>query len=184
VTRTAPPLTIEAGPFTLRPWVGADAAFVFDACQDADIQRWTTVPTPYRAGDAAAFVRRHARPQPEASGAWFALTRTESGELLGSMSFNRFDRSQRNGEIGYWLVPDGRGQGAASTCVDALSRWGFAALGLDEVRLLIARGNLASQRVAARAGFTPNGLLPGGCRDGDVPDDGLVFVRRASSTPL
>src|SRR5206468_4132414 len=82
---------IEGGIVTLRPWERADAVFVFEACQDADIQRWTRVPRPYTALDAATFIDRHARAQPEDDGAFFAITRTDNGELLGAISLHRID---------------------------------------------------------------------------------------------
>lgn len=170
---------IEAGAFTLRPWQGDDTTFVFEACQDSDVARWTSVPQPYQPGHAADFVRVHARPQPESSGAWFAMTRTDTGELLGSISFNAFDRELGTGDIGYWLAADARGGGVASTCLDGLAGWGFSYLGLTEVRALIARGNVRSQRVAERAGFRADGVLADHCRDGERPDDAIVFLRRA-----
>ncbi len=173
---------IGAGQFTLRPWQAADAAFVFDACQDAEIQRWTTVPRPFTAGDAATFVRAHARDQPEEAGAWFAVSSTDTGELFGSMSFNTIDRRGAYGEIGYWLAPEGRGRGAATACLVALTGWGFASLGLTEVRLQVAAGNVASLRVAEVAGFSQVGAVAAGCQDGDRPADALVFVRRAAGS--
>ena len=137
------------------------------------------MPSPYRAADAAAFVERHAGPQPEASSAWFAIIRTDTGELLGSMSFNPFDWATGTADIGYWLAWEARGAGVASTCLDGLARWGFGQLGLAEVRALVAQGNVRSQRVAERAGFLAEAILPGRCRDGDRPDDAVAYVRRA-----
>ena len=54
----------------LRPWRPDDADAVHRACQDPDIQRWTTVPRPYLREHADAFVaqvrrRRPGRPAPE-----------------------------------------------------------------------------------------------------------------------
>ena len=49
---------IEVGAYTLRAWQGDDTAFVFEACQDPDVARWTTVPRRTGPGDAAAFVQR------------------------------------------------------------------------------------------------------------------------------
>jgi RimJ/RimL family protein N-acetyltransferase len=160
---------IEIGAYTLRPWRPDDTSFVFHCCQDADIQRWTTVPTPYRPGDAAAFVVAHAKPQPEATSAWFAIARTDTGELLGSISFNWFDRRRATGEIGYWLGPDARGQGVMSTVLAGLARWSAAALGLTSVLLRIAAGNVSSRAVAARAGFV-EALRP------DEADDLLHYL--------
>jgi RimJ/RimL family protein N-acetyltransferase len=165
---------IEHGGLTLRPWTPDDTSWVFHACQDAGIQRWTRVPSPYTAGDAAVFVRGHARPQPEPDAAFFAIARTENDELLGSISFNHIAQSQ--GEIGYWVVAESRGQGVAPTALAALAGWGFTALSLEGVWLRAARGNRPSQRVAEKVGFNFDHVEADACRDGDAPDDAFVFV--------
>ena len=166
---------IEIEAYTLREWQAADTAFVYHSCQDPDIQRWTTVPLPYRPGDAAAFVIAHGRPQPESSSAWFAITRTDSGELLGSISINWFDKRRATGEIGYWMSPHARGQGVLGTVLPGLARWAAYHLGLTSVTLRIAAGNAASRRVAARAGFVEAAIDPRGCKDGDSFDDAVLY---------
>ena len=172
---------IENGIVTLRPWERADAVFVFETCQDPDIQRWTRVPRPYTALDAATFIDRHARSQPEDDGAFFAITRTDNGELLGAISLHRIDWAFRQAEIGYWIGPDARREGVASAAVHALTAWGFASLGLVEVHLITARENTASQGVARRAGYVFSHVLPDECRDGDELVDGLAFARRVDA---
>ena len=154
---------IEAGAYTLRPWHGDDTAFVFDACQDPDVPRWTTVPSPYRGADAALFVDAHACRQPEASSAWFAMTITDTGELLGSISFNVFDQVAGAGDIGYWLAWEARGAGVATTCLDGLVCWGFGQLGLT-------RCGRSSPRATSDRSASPSG--PGSRRSdhaGPVP---------------
>jgi RimJ/RimL family protein N-acetyltransferase len=161
---------IPGGEITLRPWEPADTSFVFDSCQDQDVQRWTRVPKPYTALDAATFVERHARPQPEEHGAFFAITKTDTGEVLGSMSFNHIDWAFAAAEAGYWVARDARGQGVATSALLSLVEWGRRELRLVEVRLEVLHGNVASQRVAARAGFTTD--------DHGNGDELLAFVRR------
>jgi RimJ/RimL family protein N-acetyltransferase len=172
---------IAGGEVTLRPWDRADTVFVYDCCQDIDIQRWTKVPRPYSALDAASFIDRHARAQPEDDAAFFAITRTDTGELLGSISYNRIDWAFRWAEVGYWIAPDARRQGVAAAAVEAIVAWGSRDLGLVEVRLLAARGNAASQGVALKAGFAFTQVLAAACQDGDQPDDGFLFVRPLAS---
>jgi RimJ/RimL family protein N-acetyltransferase len=174
---------IEIGAYTLRPWQPADTSFVFHCCQDPDIQRWTTVPVPYRPGDAASFVVAHATPQPEDASAWFAVVRTDTGELLGSISLNWFDRRSRTGEMGYWLGPDARGQGVMSTVLAGLARWAVAALDLASVMLRIAAGNSASRRVAARAGFVERVVERGASKDGQGVDDSVIYAWEPGAAP-
>ena len=143
---------ISAGHITLRPWERSDIAFVYDSWQDPEMQRWTNV-HPYTALDAAAFIERHARPQPEEDGAFFAIIRTDTGEALGSISFDHIDPDLGVADVGYWVTLEARGEGVATKALESLVEWGRGELGLIEVRLHIALKNHVSQRVAERAGF-------------------------------
>jgi RimJ/RimL family protein N-acetyltransferase len=146
---------IAAGIVTLRPWQPSDASFVYFACQDDDVRRCARLPLPFRAGHVAAFVSCHARPQPEESGAFFAITRTDSGELLGSISLSTIDRAGGRAMAAYWLAGEARGEGMATAALGALVSWAFAELGLAEVRLAVDIDNDAGVGVARRAGFVP-----------------------------
>jgi RimJ/RimL family protein N-acetyltransferase len=61
--------------------------------------------------------------------------------------------------VGYWLRPEARGRGAATIAVRLAAGWAFATLGIQRISLTTAPENLASQQVAARAGFRAEGLL-------------------------
>jgi ribosomal-protein-alanine N-acetyltransferase len=87
---------------------------------------------------------------------WYAINITALGErraLVGAVGY--FGPPVAGSvEIGYSLVPEARGQGFATECVQALVD---RALGFPEVRRVIAhtRGdtNLASRKVLHRCGF-------------------------------
>ena len=162
---------IAGGAVTLRPWERADVSFVFDCCQDADIQRWTRVPVPYTARHATSFVSAHARAQPEEGGAYFAIVRTDNGALLGSIGLNELDLISRSAEVGYWVAPDARGEGVAGMALDAIVGWAERELGLLEIRLVVDFDNLASRRVAERADFQ---------LDGGDPTGEVTYIRRAA----
>jgi RimJ/RimL family protein N-acetyltransferase len=59
-------------------------------------------------------------------------------------------------EIGYWMGPADRRHGYVTEAVRAVAEYAFG-LGLYRLELLAATGNVASQRVAERAGFTREG---------------------------
>jgi RimJ/RimL family protein N-acetyltransferase len=63
------------------------------------------------------------------------------------------------GEIAYVVAPAARGRGIASAAVQALSGWAFARLRLARLQLSIRPDNLASRRVAEKAGYMYEGLL-------------------------
>jgi hypothetical protein len=49
-----PPLSDDT--VALRPWTADDVPAIAAICQDAEIPRWTIVPTPYSDEDARGFV--------------------------------------------------------------------------------------------------------------------------------
>jgi len=54
------------------------------------------------------------------------------------------------------LLPQGRHRGAAPAAALALSEWAFS-VGVERVLLLTITGNTASETVASRAEFVPDG---------------------------
>ena len=154
------PVEIAAGRLQLRPWQLADAHGVYTACQDTDIQRWTTVPSPYTEGDAEAFVGQVA-PKAWAAdlGAHFGVFDATTGELLASVGLVELVLAEAQAEIGYWTAPWARGRGVATDATLAVARWAFSALGVKRLDWLAVVGNTASRRVAERAGFTVEGTL-------------------------
>jgi RimJ/RimL family protein N-acetyltransferase len=170
-------VVIPGGWLTLRPWRGDDISFVFDACQDAEIRRWTTVPSPYRARHAVDFLRLGDEARRTGTGEWLAIEATDTSELLGSIAIRGL--LDGHAEVGYWVAPECRHRGVASGAVEALVAWAFETLDLDEVILHVARGNEASVSVARRCGFEPIGMKPDALEvDGEVRD-AMVFRRRA-----
>ena len=164
-------MEVRSERLVLRAWRLEDAPAVAAACQDADIARWLAlVPEPYTEEDARFYIRDCLRGAGE-DRAPFAITDSETGEVIGSieMRINRL----RTGHVGYWLAPEARGRGLTSEALLALSRWGFQELGLGRVELVTDPDNIASQRVAEKAGFTREATLrsilvtrDGGRRDG------------------
>ncbi|MEO3746365.1 GNAT family N-acetyltransferase [Plantactinospora sp. B5E13] len=175
MTRNAPTgsVTITEDGLVLRPWRPEDAEAVYRACQDPDIQRWTTIPAPYRMEHAEGFVGTIA-PQAWAtgSGAPFAVCDAATGELLGSCGLVAITPSLDTAEVGYWTAPWARGRGVAVRATRALCRWAFRELGLRRIIWQAEVGNHGSRLVALRAGFRIEGRLrlahPGrtGCDDG------------------
>lgn len=151
---------ITAGRLHLRPFRPSDAPAVFAACQDLEIQRWTTVPSPYREDDARHFTAESC-PQEWASGrsAIFAILDATSGTLLGSIGLGNLDRSFGLADIGYWAAPEARGRGVMTQAVGIVCRWGFAERERERIEWMAGVGNLASRRVAEKAGFVLEGVL-------------------------
>lgn len=63
----------------------------------------------------------------------------------------------------------------ATTAVRLVSGWAFEKLGINRLNLITAPENLASQRVAERAGFTREGLLRAWMPTSDGRRDSVMF---------
>jgi RimJ/RimL family protein N-acetyltransferase len=100
--------------------------------------------------------------------------------VLGSVSIHSIDQAGNDAEVGYWMAPAARGRGVAAAAVDAGCRWAFATQPVDRIELCHAVENVASGRVAAKAGFTYEGHLRRSFRYGDgVKHDELLWARLA-----
>lgn len=151
------PVELTAGRLHLRPWQPSDADAVLAACQDAEIQRWTTVPSPYTAEDAATWTGEVAPGMWESGrGTPFAVLDSTSGALLGAVGLD--DIADGSAEVGFWCAADARGTGVTTEAVGTLCRWGFAALELSRIEWFAALGNWGSRRVAERNGFRIEGV--------------------------
>lgn len=167
---------LREGQLVLRPWIAADAEQVYRACQDPLIQRFTRVPVPYGREAAVDFVSSAPRDFREHTAAHFAVVAAETDALLGSVGLMAVDLSARSAHIGYWVVPESRGQGVAYAAATALIRWALAAElgGLGRLLADVDPQNAASLAVLRRAGFVAiEGSAAAPCRPGGQP--GLTF---------
>jgi RimJ/RimL family protein N-acetyltransferase len=152
------------GVVRLRRWRPEDAADVARACDDPVTARWLPLPSPYTLEDGRGYVAAlTAHAWADGLAAELAVTDARTGELLGAVGLKL--RLHGVGEIGYWTAPWARGRGIAARATVVQSRWGLEVLGLDRVELLAEVGNVASQRVAEKAGFTREGVLRRARRD-------------------
>jgi RimJ/RimL family protein N-acetyltransferase len=90
------------------------------------------------------------------NGAAFAICDV-GGECLGLATAEK--RGGGRVELGYWLLPEGRGQGRATRALRLVSRWALNQPGVARLELATAPDNAASQRVAERSGFRREGVL-------------------------
>ena len=150
---------LDAAGLTLRPWRPSDADAVYTACQDPEIVRFTSVPSPYLREHAESYVG------PVSAAAWVNKTAVNfaavdaDGTVVGSFGLVRMNPAQGIAEVGYWVAPAARRRGVAVRAAAAVTRWALRDVGFPRVELLAAVDNLGSRRVAERIGFTQEGVL-------------------------
>ncbi len=82
----------------------------------------------------------------------------ESGVIFGGGTLHHFDPKRGVIEIGYWLLPRARGRGIATKVARTLAEFAFT-LGVHRVAAYVQLGNVQSERVLERAGFTREGVI-------------------------
>jgi len=151
------PVILRTGRLELSRPVESDVDPIYEACQDADIQRYTTVPSPYERRHAEEFVEKVAADW--ASGAHVTWVMRHGDVLAGAIGLYRLD-GRGTGELGYWVAGGSRGAGLVTEASRAVVDWGFAAEGLGLVRIewKAVVGNVGSARAARTVGFHYEGL--------------------------
>ncbi len=150
---------ITDGEITLRLHAEADVPAIVAACQDPEIPRWTRVPEAYGEEDARTWLRQEAVARGRGDLLGLVIVGQGDVPLLGSVGITRLDHEEARCELGYWLAREARGRGVATRAVRALSAWIFDNLRVDRIVICAEPANVASRRVAERAGFTFEGIL-------------------------
>ncbi len=160
------------GVVTLRPFREEDIPAIAAACVDAEIARFTTeVPQPYTEADARGFVAFAATELSTGKNRPLAIADALEGTFLGAIEIRTGD----SGSIGYWVAPEARGRGVATRALVLLSRWAVTEGNIERLELTTHPENIASQRVAEKAGFVREGLLRSHTRFREGRRDSVLF---------
>jgi RimJ/RimL family protein N-acetyltransferase len=96
------------------------------------------------------------------------------GVTFGGGTLHHLDSERGIIEIGYWLYPRARGRGIATKVARGLAEYAFT-LGIQRVTAYVSVGNLESERVLERAGFTREGVLRSMPKAGGGRVDKTIF---------
>lgn len=155
--RPMEPVTLTTDRLLLRSVGPQDTDVVYSAAQDPEIQRWTTIPSPYLPEHARSFTEQLV-PEGWANCSMFTFgVFLPEGELVGMLGITM--RSLGVGEVGFWATKQYRGNGYITEATVAVSRWAFTRLSIDRVEWRAEVGNKGSRAVAEHAGFTIEGTL-------------------------
>ncbi|MEV0156603.1 GNAT family protein [Micromonospora sp. NPDC050686] len=158
--RRFPTLTVSTPRTEVRRHVPADVAAVHEVFADRQTQRWLPLAEPTGRIDGRAWCTDLARQRRDSGdGDHYALVRREDDRVVGCLWTRRTDWGARLTEISYAVAPHARGFGLAAEAVDAVAIALLLEHGFHRIELRVAPGNVASRRVAEKAGFSYEGLL-------------------------
>jgi RimJ/RimL family protein N-acetyltransferase len=98
-----------------------------------------------------------------------------SGRIVGSIGLFNADWQVGSAEIGYGVRRSARGQGYATEALVAVAKWALTVGGIQRVCLTANTANLASIRVAEKAGFHREGTMRRAGIEDDGPHDLALF---------
>ena len=105
----------------------------------------------------------------------FSMFEAASGEFLGNMGLNHFNRVHHFANLGYWVRTSRTRTGVASAAVRMVARYGFESLGLARVEIVAQVSNVASRRVAEKAGGRLEGIARDRLAYGDRHFDAAMY---------
>jgi RimJ/RimL family protein N-acetyltransferase len=160
----AGPLT--DGTITLRTPLPEDAQLHCQAVLEslAEAGRWLEwVHDGYGPDESSAFIARAIAAHENGDMYEFHIV-DGKGTFLGGCGLNRLDTRFLKSNLGYWVRTSAAGRGVATAATRMLAGFGFEQLGLQRIEIIAAVDNLASQRVAEKAGARREGILRNGIR--------------------
>ncbi len=86
-------------------------------------------------------------------GIWWKLSTTESGEFIGAVGFNDWDREENSAEIGCWLLKDFWGKGFGSEALERAMQFGINEMKLEKILGFIDSENTGIKKVLEKIGF-------------------------------
>lgn len=120
--------------FTIRELLPEDQSWIERASQDSEIQKWTA----------------NGGQQVKERQAWVILKDTEP---VGVISLHSVDLLTSAADVGYWVAPWGRRQGAASAALRLVEGELIQTPEVKSIQLSIMEGNHASIALATSLGY-------------------------------
>jgi RimJ/RimL family protein N-acetyltransferase len=163
--------------YTIRPYAEDDAPFLFEAATESvdTVYRWLPWCRPdYGLDDARDWVAKQVAAFSEGADFQFVIV-SPTGRFAGGCGVDLLDRINRRANLGYWVRSSEAGRGAATDAARLAAAWAFANTDLIRIEILVATGNVRSQRVAENAGAVREGILRSRLLLHGVPHDAVLF---------
>jgi len=143
------------GDIFVRPIRLDDAEALFEAAHESipEVSQWLPwCHQNYAIEETREFLASRVNPVNSEEAYSFGIFDKSGERFLGGVGLNFFNRVHQMANLGYWVRTSETGRGIASRATRLVARFGFAELGLQRIEIIAAVGNVASQRVAEKAG--------------------------------
>ena len=145
----------------IQPYMLGDALAVWEAAQESakEIQPWMPwCHDEYSVDESREWIAVQIQALQDDTAFEFAIVGRDD-QYLDGCELNQIDTTNKRANLGYWVRSSITRRGVATAAVGLLREWGSQHTDLIRLELVIAAGNLASQRVAEKAGAECEGTL-------------------------
>jgi ribosomal-protein-alanine N-acetyltransferase len=143
--------TLQTERLALRP---------FDRGDLGEIAAWEEIAAAQDSGAAAQeFLDYCLREYHERGIGPWAIRSKETESIVGNCGFPNINFKEHLGEVNCYIAPPYRNRGLATEALMSLFAFGFAGIGLAQIRARIGLDNFSSQRLAEKAGMKFVGFL-------------------------
>ncbi len=148
------------GVVLLRPLRPEDAATKATWGRDADIVRWTGVPSGDTRANASSYIAAAEQSRRAGRSIALAIVDVRSARVVGSCDVRRPEpRDPELGEITILLSQAARGRGLATRALALLIDWSIRGLEMKRIQAVVHPENARSIALFDRLGFEREGLL-------------------------
>lgn len=155
-----------------------DSMALYQAIKNSynEISTWLNWLTPaYNQSSAEGFV--HLQIKNWINDLEYAFTiKNHSGDLLGVISLHLFDKQNDVASIGYWMNSEFTGKGYCTQALKLLVTNTLNQLNLIRIEIIVASENIASQKVAEKAGAQFESMQKNRLRIKGLPVDAKMYV--------
>jgi RimJ/RimL family protein N-acetyltransferase len=155
-------LELTDGRVLLRPYRSGDTDAIYKAIREslAEISLWLPFAhKDYSIKESRAWIKKRPEEWKKGTSYEFAIFDAKDRTYLGGCGLNGICHENRQANLGYWVKTSRTGQGVAPAATLLLVKWGFEALKLVRIEILVATGNQRSLRVAEKVGAKREGVL-------------------------
>jgi ribosomal-protein-serine acetyltransferase len=171
-------IELTNGTIILRPYRRCDIKATYEAVRESIMEMSPWLPfvhANYSLKESREWIKQ--RPKDWHKGISYEFTILEAGNGMtkGGCGINQIDYNNLYANLGYWVRTSRTGHGTAAVAARLLAEWGFKALGLKRIEIVVATGNMRSQRAAEKAGAKREGILRNRIQVRDKTYDAVMF---------
>jgi RimJ/RimL family protein N-acetyltransferase len=174
-----PHIELTGEGLVVRTYREGDAPQLFAAVREsiAEVSPWLSwCHQNYSIAESREFVSsREAAAQSDEHYSFAIFSQDDPGRLLGGVGLNFINRVHQIANLGYWVRTSAAGKGVATRATRLAARFAFEQLGFHRVEIVAAVNNVASQRVAERAGALREAVLRKRLLIHGEPQDAVMF---------